>query len=76
MEADQQDILRTLGARVKYLREERGLTLKEMGYRIDKDPQSISRLETGKINPSYLYLLDICKGLDIEIAELLSHKSL
>jgi putative transcriptional regulator len=71
MATGQQEILKKLGQRVKALREQRGLTLKEMGYKIDKDPQSISRLEMGKINPSYLYLLDICSGLDIDIAEIL-----
>ena len=74
MTEKQQDILVKLGKRVKSLREQRGLTLKEMGYKIDKDPQSISRLEIGKINPSYLYLLEICAGLDIEIKALFSDK--
>lgn len=63
--------LKELGLRVKQVRIERGLTLKELGHIIDKDPQSISRLEVGGINPSYLYLVEICKGLEIELIDLL-----
>lgn len=66
----QKDQLKTLGNRLKELRKGKGLTLKELGYLVDKDPQSISRVEMGDINPTYLYLLDICKGLEIDIEEL------
>lgn len=38
---------------------------------IGKDPQSIHRLEAGKINPSYVYLTEVCEGLGIEVSELL-----
>lgn len=68
----QQQQLKTLGERVKALRKERSLTLKDLAHAIGKDPQSIHRLEMGGINPSYLYLLDICVGLDISITELLT----
>jgi putative transcriptional regulator len=63
--------LKLLGLRVKSIRESRNLTLKELAYSIGKEPQSIHRLEVGKINPSYLYLLQLCKGLEIDITELL-----
>lgn len=71
MTTEQQDLLKKLGEKIKSLRTERGLTLKEMGYKVEKEPQSISRLEMGKINPSYLYLIDISKGLDVELHDLL-----
>ncbi|MFL9482499.1 helix-turn-helix domain-containing protein [Chitinophagaceae bacterium LWZ2-11] len=64
--------LTTLGKRVKSIRTEKELTLKELAYTIGKDPQSIHRLEMGGVNPSYLYLLDICKGLEIDITDLLN----
>ena len=66
----QQEELRILGRKLKALRVEKGLTLKELGYRINKDPQSISRVEMGDINPTYLYLLELCRGLEIEISEI------
>lgn len=64
--------LKALGAKVKSLRISKHLTLKELAYSIGKDHQSIYRLESGGINPSYLYLLEISKGLDIDISELLA----
>jgi putative transcriptional regulator len=65
------DKLKKLGEHVKSIRKSKGLTLKELSYSINKDPQSIHRLEMGQINPSYLYLLDVCKGLEIDITTLL-----
>lgn len=68
----QQKKLNSLGKRVQEIRSEKGLTLKELAHAIGKDPQSINRLEMGKINPSYLYLQEVCVGLDIDITELLA----
>ena len=68
---NQQKKLKALGNRVKTLRQERNMTQKALALAIDKDPQSIQRLETGGVNPSYLYLLQICEGLEIDITNLL-----
>ncbi len=67
----QKQKLKTLGLKVKSIRKDKKLTLQELAYSIGKDHQSIYRLEAGGINPSYLYLLEICKGLEIDISELL-----
>ncbi|MFT3824863.1 MAG: helix-turn-helix transcriptional regulator [Chitinophagaceae bacterium] len=67
--------LKALGLRVKALREAKELTLKSLAHAIGKDPQSIHRLEQGGVNPSYLYLLQICEGLEIDISELLKDLS-
>lgn len=64
----QQATLKALGLKIKSLREAKGLTLKELGYKIDKDPQSISRVEMGDVNPNYLYLLQLCGGLGVELS--------
>lgn len=63
--------LKLLGQKLKSFRNAKNLTLKELGYIVDKDPQSISRVEMGDINPTYLYLLELCNGLEIEIADIL-----
>jgi len=68
---EEREGLKRLGEKVKLIRKEKGLTLKELAHSIDKDPQSIHRLEMGAINPSYLYLQQLCKGLDVKIIELL-----
>lgn len=64
------DKLKKLGERVKSLRNEKGLTLKELAYSINKDPQNISRIEMGDVNPGYLFLLALCEGLEVDIKEL------
>ena len=63
--------LKILGERIKSLRESKGLTLKTLSHSIGKDPQSIHRVEKGLINPTYLYLLQVCEGLEIDIKDLL-----
>lgn len=67
----QEKQLKKLGLRVSSIRKEKKLTLEQVAFKIDKDRQSIHKLEKGSFNPSYLYLLDVCKGLDISIEELL-----
>jgi len=63
--------LKNLGKKIKKIRRSKGLTQFELGVRIQKDQQSISRLEAGEINPSYIYLMEICTGLEIDLKEIL-----
>jgi len=69
MDKDQNLVI--LGQRIKHLRKEKGLTQIDLASRINKDQQSIQRLEAGGVNPSYLYLRDIAKGLGMKIDEIL-----
>jgi putative transcriptional regulator len=71
----QQTRLNKLGAAIKKIREEKNLTLKELAHTLGKDPQSISRVEQAKINPSFLYLCELCEGLEISIEELMKEVS-
>ena len=68
----EQTKLRELGLRLKSIRMAKGLTLIELGYEVDKDPQSISRVEMGNSNPSYLYLLKLSAGLKVDIKVLIA----
>lgn len=61
-----------LGLKIKELRVSKGLTQFDLGVKVNKDQQSIQRLEAGRINPSYLYLLEICEGLEVEIKDVFS----
>jgi len=67
----QQKIVKQLAERVRQVREEKGMTLQELGHAIGKDHQSIYRLEAGNTNPSYVYLVELCEGLGITVSELL-----
>jgi len=63
-----------LGRHIKALRKAKKLTQKELAYNLGKDQQSIQRLETGNVNPSYIYLLSIANGLEISLPELIDIK--
>ena len=63
--------LQKLGEKFKAIREKKKLTLEQVANKVGKDRQSIHRLEKGDFNPSYIYLLEVCKGLDIALSELI-----
>jgi putative transcriptional regulator len=67
---EQKQQLIKLGERVRSIRQSKALSLQDVADKIDKDRQSIQKLEKGGFNPSYIYLLEICKGLEIDIKEL------
>jgi transcriptional regulator with XRE-family HTH domain len=69
---DVQAKLIELGLKVRELREGKGLSQMDLAYKIGKDQPSINRLERGRINPSIIYLLEVCEGLEISIVELLN----
>ena len=68
-QTDKKELIR-LGEKIKSIRTAKGLSLEEVANKIGKDRQSIHKLEKGNFNPSYLYLKQICIGLDITITEL------
>jgi transcriptional regulator with XRE-family HTH domain len=70
----EQKRLNELGSKLRTIRESKNLSLQDLGYIIDKEPQSISRVENGKTNPTYLYLLELCRGLEIDISDLFNNK--
>ena len=70
MKIDKKIELIKLGKKIKQIRLEKNLTQFELAVKINKDQQSIQRLEKGKINPSYIYLLEVCTGLEIPFIEI------
>lgn len=67
---EQEELLKQLGKRVKAFRKKKGLSQQALAHLLGKDQQSIQRLEAGNVNPSYIYLLSICSGLEISLTEL------
>jgi len=67
---EQKEELIRLGDKIRKIRHDKCLSLQEVADRIGKDRQSIQRIEKGKFNPSYIYLLEICKGLEVDITSL------
>lgn len=68
---DKELVLKKVGVLIKEIRIEKGLSQRELAHRINKDQQSIQRLETGNINPSIFYLYEISKGLEISLKDFL-----
>lgn len=59
-----------LGKRIAYLREEKGMTQPQLGFLIEKDFQSISRIENGRINASGFILKQIADALNVSMNDL------
>lgn len=66
-----QNELVKLGSRFRILRETKGLSQQQLAHLIDKDAQSIYRLEKGLVNPTYKYMKQVCEGLGVELEEVL-----
>jgi transcriptional regulator with XRE-family HTH domain len=66
---DKNEKLIKLGLKVKSIRLSKNLTQTELANIIGKDHPSINRLERGKINPSYIFLLEVAIGLDVSITD-------
>lgn len=67
---NKEEKLKRLGGRIKKLRMDKGITQVDLAARVNKDQQSIQRLEAGRINPSYMYLTEIAEGLEISVARI------
>ena len=70
MEISREELL-VLGTRIKNELELKGLSQTELANIIGKDQPSLNRVEKGRVNPSYLFLLEISRGLNIPLWELL-----
>ena len=65
------EYLKSLGNRIRQLRLAKELTQTELAARIDKDYQSLQRVERGAVNLSVQYLRQVAEGLDMKLDELL-----
>ncbi|MEO1969492.1 MAG: helix-turn-helix transcriptional regulator [Sphingomonadaceae bacterium] len=63
-------ILATIGAHVRSLRKQRGLTQIELGQKIGLNPNLLGRIERGDQNPALLTLAKVADGLGVSLEEL------
>ena len=61
----------SLGARLRAIRLERGLGLRELARRLDVSPSAISQIETGKIQPSVRTLYALAAEFGVSMNEVL-----
>mgnify|MGYP000563880622 FL=1 len=60
--------------RVRQLREERGLTQKQLGEKVNVSRQAINAVETGKFDPSLWLAYDIAQLFDMSIEKVFDFK--
>jgi transcriptional regulator with XRE-family HTH domain len=61
-------LARSLGRRLRYLRAQTGLTQFELGRKASMDRAYISRLERGRILPRYAALVRLARSLGVSVA--------
>ena len=66
---DKKKIKGALARRIIDLRAQRNWSQSDLAKACKKDQQSIQRLETGKLNPTYITIYEISKGFGITIQE-------
>ena len=62
--------LKNLGINIKSERLRRNLSQEELAEKCEISRNSVSLIETGKINPTILRVLDIAKALGVDISVL------
>lgn len=67
---EKKEFLKRVGQQIVKKRLERGWTQADLAKACDKDPQSIERVENGKINASIYYLFEIAIALNIPLSEI------
>jgi transcriptional regulator with XRE-family HTH domain len=71
----QMRVLREFGARVRAVREERGLTQMSLAHAAGMHPTYLGSVETGQRNVALLNLYALAGALEVELADLLPPRS-
>jgi|SRR5690625_2621467 len=58
------------GERLKWLRQSRGFTLKELRERSGISISTLSKIERGRLSPTYEKIVSLAKGLNVDVASL------
>ena len=74
MENHEQELLIKLAKKIKTQRNRLNISQEKLAEKCDFDRTYISLLERAKRNPSYLSLIRLCNGLEIELIELLEEE--
>ena len=63
-------INKQLGARIRYLRQQKGLSIEDLSLEADINRNYLGDLERGMRNPTLIILNKIAKALDIDLTTL------
>jgi XRE family transcriptional regulator, fatty acid utilization regulator len=64
--------LATFGQRLRHVRRERGLTLADLGSRVDRAPSVLSLIENGQREPKLSLIEQLAAALSVPVSDLLS----
>ena len=59
-----------VGKQIQKLRESKGLSQQDLAAKCNFEKSTMSRLETGRVNPTLSTLEKVAKALDVSIVEL------
>jgi putative transcriptional regulator len=63
--------LKLFGSHIRVLRHKKGYTQQHLSHLMNKDTQSLQRVERGVINPSIFYIYELANALEVSPKELL-----
>lgn len=69
--SDHQELLIRFGNNLTALRISKNLSVEELAFTSKIELEEIQNIENGTVNPSLTLLVDLAKGLNITLAELL-----
>ena len=61
-----------VGKQIQKIRESKGLSQQDLAAKCNFEKSNMSRLETGRVNPTLSTLEKVAKALDISLVELFS----
>lgn len=65
-------LLKEIGNRIREIRIERKLSLRDVAFKIGMEPSNLSVIENGKSNPQILTYARIASALNVSLADLFS----
>jgi len=63
-------LLKLIGNRIRELRKERNLSLRDVAFRIGMEPSNLSVIENGRSNPQILTYARIASALSVELSSI------
>lgn len=72
MGAPEEEIIDSVGERVRRVREEKGLTIQDVSLRTDIDPALLSQIEEGRVLPPLGTITKLAKALEMKLGYFIS----
>ncbi|MCZ2129276.1 MAG: helix-turn-helix domain-containing protein [Bacteroidia bacterium] len=66
---DKEDFLKKLGQNIVKVRKSKSLSQTGLAHLCNKDPQSLERVENGKVNPTAYYLKTLADALNVNVKD-------